>query len=88
MTAFEVASIAAIVLVGVIATVAICLGLMNWFGGFHMVHCRNCHHLTGSTTDQPQASCPQCRHPMVFHPLYAMQHRASPVRVRPDPLRY
>lgn len=87
MTAF-VFTIAAIALVGLIATVAISLGLLNWFGGFFMVHCQTCHHLTGSPSDQPQESCVHCRHPRLLHPFYAAQHPAAPVRVRPDPLRY
>lgn len=88
MTVYEVLAIAAIALVGSAATIAIYLGLLNWFGGFYIVHCRKCHHLTGSSTKQPQTSCPHCRHPVLMHPLYAAHHRGAPVRVRPDPLRY
>ena len=85
---FQVLSVAAIALIGVIATVALALGLLNWFGGFYVVHCSRCHHLTGSSSKDPQESCVHCRHPALLHPIYAALHRAAPVRVLPDPLRY
>lgn len=88
MAIYVILSIATIAVVGTAATIAIYLGLLNWFGEFHMVHCKRCHHLTGSLRNEPKESCLHCRHPMLMHPLYAMQHRAAPVRVRPDPLRY
>lgn len=88
MTVYEVLSLAAIAVVGSAATIAIYLGLLNWLGGFHMVHCTTCHHLTGSSSTQPPTSCPHCRHPMLLHPFYAAHHRSAPVRVRPDPLHY
>jgi DNA-directed RNA polymerase subunit RPC12/RpoP len=88
MTVYEMLGIAAIALVGSAATIAIYLGLLNWFGGFYIVHCRRCHHLTGSSTAEPQSSCPHCRHPLLLHPLYAAFHRGAPVRVLPDSLHY
>lgn len=88
MTVSTVLTILAIVVVGSVATVAMCLGLLNWMGAFHIVHCKECHHLTGSTVNEPQASCPHCRHPVLLHPLYAAGHRDDPVRVVEDSLRY
>ncbi|MCV7192059.1 hypothetical protein [Mycolicibacterium brumae] len=88
MTGFEVLGIAAIVAVGAIAIVGIFLGLANWVGGFHMVHCRTCHHLTGSAQQGPVEDCVHCRHPALLHPLYAAMHRAAPIRIRRDPLHY
>lgn len=88
MTVLEMFNFVLIVAVGLIAIGGIYLGLANWFGGFHMVHCRRCHHLTGSRRNEPASSCLHCRHPMVLHPFYALAHRGSPVRVRPDPLHY
>jgi hypothetical protein len=88
MSVYEILTIAVIVVVGSAAIVAIYLGLLNWAGGFHVVHCRVCRHLTGSADNEPQVSCPHCRHPALFHPLYAAQHRGAPIRVRVDPLKY
>ena len=88
MTVYEVLSFTAIAMVGSAATIAIYLGLLNWVGGFHVVHCSTCRHLTGAATTQSPASCPHCRHPMLLHPFYAAAHPAAPVRVRSDPLRY
>ncbi|BBZ00374.1 hypothetical protein [Mycolicibacterium fallax] len=88
MTVYEMFNIAVMVVVGLVAVAGIYLGLLNWFGGFHMVHCTRCHHLTGSTHEEPPAECVHCRHPMALHPFYAMAHRAAPIRVRPDPLHY
>ena len=88
MTVYVVLGIVAIALVGTAATIAIYLGLLNWLGGFHVVHCSTCHHLTGAATAQPATSCPHCRHPLLLHPFYATHHPGAPVRVRPDPLHY
>ncbi len=88
MTVFEVLAVVAIVMVGSAATLALYLGLLNWVGGFHVVHCQACHHLTGSATNAPQASCLHCRHPALMHPLYAAHHRGAPVRVLSDSLRF
>ena len=73
---------------GTIAIAAIFLGLLNWIGAFHIVHCRTCHHLTGSSVNEPQLSCPHCRHPALTHPLYAARHPQHRVHVLADPLRY
>lgn len=88
MTISTVLAILAIAVVGTVATVAICLGLLNWMGAFYVVHCKECRHLTGSTVNEPSASCPQCRHPVLFHPIYASRHHDAPVRVRQDALHY
>ncbi len=88
MTVYEILTIAVIVVLGSAATVAIYLGLLNWMGGFHVVHCKACHHLTTAAAREPQASCAHCRHPMLMHPIYAVGHRDARVRVRADPLRY
>jgi len=88
MTVFEILTVVVIVALGTLATAAIYLGLLNWVGAFHIVRCAACHHLTTSTVRGSQASCPHCRHPVLLHPLYAAHHRAAPVRVLPDRLRY
>lgn len=88
MTVFEYLTIAVIVVLGTAATLAIYLGLLNWMGGFHVVHCDACHHLTFSSQNKPSHSCPHCAHPVLLHPLYAASHRGQPVRVLADPLKY
>ena len=81
-------ALAIIAFVGFAATLAIYLGLLNWMGGFYVVHCSECHHLTGSSVNSPPTSCPHCRHPVLMHPLYAAHHRRAPVRVLADSLHY
>jgi hypothetical protein len=88
MTVYEILTMVLAFVLGMLATTAIYLGLLNWVGGFHIVRCSTCRHLTGSSVNAPQQSCPHCRHPLLTHPLYAAQHRGAPVRVRVDPLKY
>jgi DNA-directed RNA polymerase subunit RPC12/RpoP len=88
MTVYEVLTIALIFVVASAATLAIYLGLLNWMGRFHVVHCAACHHLTAAPTNQPQTSCPHCRHPLLLHPVYAATHPGARVRVVADPLRF
>jgi DNA-directed RNA polymerase subunit RPC12/RpoP len=90
MTVFEMATIALVILLGCATTAAIYLGLLNWIGGYHVVRCAACHHLTSSSAKTPRESCPHCRHPVLLHPLYAMRHprNLSEVRVVGDRLRY
>jgi hypothetical protein len=88
MTADKIIVIAIAVFVAGLATVTIYLGLLNWVGGFHVVHCSECGHLTGSSVNKPAVSCPHCRHPLLTHPFYARRHPAAKIRVRNDPLRY
>jgi hypothetical protein len=88
MTGLEVVGLFTITVVGALAVGALFLGLANWVGAFYMVHCRRCHHLTGSNRDQPVDTCVHCRHPVLTHPLYALAHRTAPIQVRPDPLHY
>jgi hypothetical protein len=90
MSIFEIVTIALVVLLGCAATAAIYLGLLNWIGGYHVVRCAACHHLTGSSVKAPRESCPHCRHPVLLHPLYAVRHprTLSEVRVVGDRLRY
>ncbi len=88
MTVYEVLSIFLIVVLATFTTVAIWLGLLNWLGAFHVVRCQTCRHLTVSTAKQPRTSCPHCRHPLLTHPLYAVNHPDARVRVRNDPLKY
>jgi DNA-directed RNA polymerase subunit RPC12/RpoP len=87
MTVYEVLTVALIVVLAMATVVAIYLGLMNWIGAAHVVHCASCHHLTVSQANHPQGSCPHCRHPVLMHPLYAAQHPHQ-VRVVDDRLRY
>jgi ribosomal protein S27E len=90
MTFYEVATIALVVVLATAATAAIYVGLLNWMGAFYVVRCAACHHLTFSSANQAQGSCPHCRHPALLHPMYAARHRRSPseVRVVGDRLRY
>lgn len=87
MELYEFLTAAVIIALAVAATGLIYLGLLNWVGGFYVVRCDACHHLTSSSTNQGQPSCAHCRHPALMHPLYSFGHRGQ-VRVRPDPLRY
>lgn len=90
MTVYQVLTVALIVALASLATMAIYLGLMNWMGALYVVRCEACHHLTFSSTKQPQHSCPHCRHPVLTHPLYAARHPHDlrAVRVVGDRLRY
>jgi hypothetical protein len=88
MTAWTALTIFLIVVVGAFTTIAMWLGLIGWLGGVHLVRCTACRHLTMAIANQPQPSCPHCRHPMLTHPLYAAHHPDARVRVRNDPLRY
>ena len=86
MTVEEVFTIGLIAVLATAATAAIYVGLLNWMGAFYVVRCAACHHLTFSSVDRPQESCAHCRHPVLMHPIYALQH--SGVRVVDDQMRY
>ena len=87
MTVEEVFTIGLVAVLATAATAAIYLGLLNWMGAFYVVRCEACHHLTFSSANQPQASCPHCRHPALMHPIYWLRHHPS-VRVVNDRLHY
>ena len=90
MTVEEVFTIAIIAVLAIAATAAIYVGLLNWIGAFYVVRCAACHHLTFSSVNRSQESCPHCRHPVLTHPLYSLHHprSRSEVRVVGDRLRY
>jgi hypothetical protein len=90
MSIYGVGTIALVVVLGIGATVAIYMGLLNWMGAFYVVRCAACHHLTFSSANQAQESCAHCRHPALLHPMYTALHRGTPsdVRVVGDRLRY
>ncbi len=90
MTVYAVATIALVVVIALAATAAIYMGLLNWMGAFYVVRCAACHHLTTSSANKPQGSCPHCRHPVLLHPFYAARHPRSlaQVRVVGDRLKY
>jgi DNA-directed RNA polymerase subunit RPC12/RpoP len=90
MTIYEVGTMVLVLVLAAAATAAIYLGLLNWIGAFYVVRCAACHHLTFSTANQAQGSCPHCRHPVLLHPVYAARHphNLSEVRVVGDRLRY
>jgi DNA-directed RNA polymerase subunit RPC12/RpoP len=90
MTFYEVGTIALVMVLAGAATAAIFVGLLNWMGAFYVVRCAACHHLTTSSANAPRESCPHCRHPALFHPMYAVRHprSLSEVRVVGDRLRY
>lgn len=87
MSVYEALTLALIMVLATATTVAIYVGLANWIGACYMVRCSECHHLTFASKNAPQSSCAHCRHPMLLHPMYAMQHSGS-VRVVDDRLRY
>jgi hypothetical protein len=86
MTLEEVFTFAVIAILATAATAAIYLGLLNWMGAFFVVRCAECHHLTFSSANHAQESCPHCRHPALMHPIYSMRH--SGVRVVNDRLHF
>lgn len=90
MTVYPVLTIVLITVLGTLTTLAVFLGLANWVGSFYVVRCSQCRHLTFSSANKSQASCPQCRHPVLTHPIHALAHRDSraDVRVVRDKLRY
>ncbi|HET6732639.1 hypothetical protein [Mycobacterium sp.] len=79
MTVEEVFTIGVIAVLAAAATAAIYVGLLNWMGAFYVVRCAACHHLTFSSANQAQESCAHCRHPVLMHPIYALQHSGVPV---------
>jgi hypothetical protein len=87
MTVEEVFTIGLVAVLATAATAAIYLGLLNWMGAFYVVRCEACHHLTFSSANEPQASCPHCRHPALMHPIYWLRHHSG-VRVVNDRLHY
>ena len=90
MTVYAVLTIVLITVLATLTTLAIFLGLANWIGAFYVVRYSECHHLTFSSANKSQASCPQCRHPVLTHPVHALAHRGTraDVRVAGDRLRY
>jgi hypothetical protein len=86
MTGEEIFTIGVIAVLAVLATAAIYLGLLNWIGAFFVVRCAACHHLTFSSSNRSQESCPHCRYPALMHPIYSLRH--SGVRVVNDRLHY
>lgn len=87
MTGEEIFTVGVIAVLAIVATAAIYLGLLNWMGAFYVVRCAACHHLTFSSANRPQASCPHCRHPVLTHPIYSLRHHFG-VRVVDDRLHY
>jgi DNA-directed RNA polymerase subunit RPC12/RpoP len=90
MTSWEVFTVVVIVVLALATTISIYLGLMNWIGAAYIVRCAACHHLTVSSANQPQDSCPHCRHPVLTHPFYAAHHprELRQIRVVGDRLRF
>ena len=82
MTVYTVLTIVLITVLATLATLAIFLGLANWIGAFYVVRCSECRHLTFSSANRSQASCPQCRHPVLTHPFHALVHPGSRADVR------
>ena len=90
MSVYEVLTVLLIVVIGMAATAAIYLWLLNWVGAFFVVRCAACHHLAFSSANAARTSCPHCRHPVLTHPLYAAHHprSRSEIRVVGDRLRF
>lgn len=75
MAMYEVLTLVVVVALAVAATAAIYYGLLGMTGQFFVVRCAACGHLTSSPADQPQASCPHCRHPVLLHPWHSLHPR-------------
>jgi DNA-directed RNA polymerase subunit RPC12/RpoP len=90
MSVYEVLTVTLIVVLASATVIALYLGMMNWFRAAYVVRCATCHHLTVSSANEPQESCPHCRHPVLLHPVYAVHHPRSvhQLRVVGDRLRY
>jgi len=90
MSVYEVLTIVLIAVLATATTAAIYVGLLNWIGAVYVVRCASCHHMTFSSANAPQGSCPHCRHPVLTHPLHALHHprSASHVRIVNDRLHY
>jgi DNA-directed RNA polymerase subunit RPC12/RpoP len=90
MTVYEVLTVVLIIVLATAATAAIYLGILNWIGALYVVRCASCHHLTFSSANRRQGSCPHCRHPVLTHPVYAAHHpgHQSEIRVVGDRLKY
>src|SRR5690348_4133292 len=71
MTVYEVATIALIFVVASAATLAIYLGLLNWMGRFHVVHCSASPRPTRASPRSPSTSSPPCRAPLLLLPGWA-----------------
>lgn len=90
MTMYEGLTLAVVALLALGATAAIFAGLLNWAGGFFVVRCAACHHLTFSTVNRLKTDCPHCKYPALLHPLYTAQHGTAmaSTRVVGDRLHY
>ena len=90
MTVYEVLTFTVLTILALAATAAIFVGLLNWAGGFYVVRCAACHHLTASTVNRSQGSCPHCKYPALLHPLYTAHYGSdmASMRVVGDQLHY
>ncbi|MEV3902190.1 hypothetical protein AB0K11_07670 [Mycobacterium sp. NPDC050551] len=90
MSVYEVLTVTLIVVLASATVIALYVGMMNWFRAAYVVRCAACHHLTVSSANEPQQSCPHCRHPVLLHPVHAVHHPRSvrQLRVVGDRLRY
>ena len=82
MAVYEVLTIALAIVLAALSTAAIYYGLLGMSGQVYSVRCSACHHLTLSWNNEPQPSCPRCRHPMLMHPIRSISHphrRAHPI---------
>jgi ribosomal protein S27E len=78
----EIFTIVVIAVLATAATAAIYLGLLNWMGAFYVVRCAACRHLTFSSANLAQESCPHCRHPALMHPIHSLRHTGVVVNDR------
>lgn len=66
------------VLVGVLAvatTFAALVGVAGLVGLVQLSRCQHCDRLTVTSGAQPSASCVNCRHERVLHPIAVRHHR-------------
>lgn len=78
MTADEFITLGLIALVGIVTTAALYIGLAGMLGAAHVVRCAACDHWTIAPSGGSAASCPNCAHPVLLHPLRAFRRRRSP----------
>jgi hypothetical protein len=81
MGIYEVLTIVLIAVLALAATVAIYIGLIGLLGGLYIVECSQCGHSTFSSTNRPGPSCAHCRHPALMHPVHAILHARTRVRL-------
>jgi ribosomal protein S27E len=82
MSLYEVLTVVLIAVLALAAAAALERGVLGLLGGFYLVRCGECGHLTFSAAKRPQVSCVHCRHPVLMHPFHACHHPRNVHNVR------